>query len=96
MRNVNYQVRKKINRSGADLEYLLECFGDHLAEIHDYPPDVCGFDAVYLYLCDKNHWPISQSRSMEKDDIRLVLAKEMKGWLPPQEARYPGLIPSDD
>ncbi|KJY02635.1 hypothetical protein Mm0Y_03831 [Morganella morganii] len=33
---------------------------------------------------------------MEKDDIRLVLAKEMKGWLPPQEARYPGLIPSDD
>lgn len=96
MNRERYQIRHNIHRTTADLDYILECFGDYLSEIHDYPPDVYGFDAVYLYLCNKHHWPIAQSRAMDKEDIRLVLAKEMKGWTLPKEARHPGQVPTDD
>lgn len=96
MNRERYQIRHNIHRTTADLDYILECFGDHLAESQDYPSDVYGFDAVYLYLCEKYSWPIAQSRAMDKEDIRLVLAKEMKGWVLPKEARYSGQTPSDD
>ncbi|ACY84429.1 hypothetical protein ETAE_1588 [Edwardsiella piscicida] len=55
--------------------------------MHGYPSAVAGFEAIYLYLCDKHHWPIAQTRAMEYDDIRLALALEMQGWSLPSEAR---------
>ena len=96
MNRERYQIRHNIHRTTTDLDYILECFGDHLAERQDYPSDVYGFDAVYLYLCEKYSWPIAQSRAMDKEDIRLVLAKEIKGWTLPKEARHPGQVPTDD
>lgn len=87
MNRERYLVRFKLQRALADLNYSLECFGDHLAEEQGYPSDIYGFEAVYLYLCNKHSWPISQCRSLEKEDIRLALAQEMKGWKLPPEAR---------
>ncbi|WP_373393603.1 hypothetical protein ACEPRU_10290 [Raoultella ornithinolytica] len=88
MSRERYQIRWKLQRAIADLNYSLECFGDHLAQEHGYPSGVDGFEAVYLYLCQKHNWPIAQCRLMGKDDIRLALSQEMKGWKLPPEARF--------
>ncbi|THC27772.1 hypothetical protein E3V94_12725 [Enterobacter sp. AD2-3] len=95
MSKERYYVRWKLQRALADLNYSLECFGDHLAQVNGYPSDIDGFDAVYLYLCQKHHWTISQCRSMDREDIRLALAQEMKGWILPPEARF-GNAAQDD
>ena len=69
----------------ADLNYSLQCFGDHLSEELAYPPEVDGFEAVYLYLCERHNWTIDLCRSMDKNDIRLALSQEMRNWkLPPE------------
>ena len=90
-----YRVRWKLQRAIADLNYSLECFGDHLATENGYPSGIDGFDAVYLYLCEKYHWPIAQCRTMDKEDIRLALSQEMKGWRLPPEARFGHSDPDD-
>lgn len=95
MSRERYHVRWKLQRAIADLNYSLECFGDHLAQEKGYPSGIDGFDAVYLYLCEKYNWPIAQSRQMDKEDIRLALSQEMKGWTLPPEARF-GNSPQDD
>lgn len=88
MNKEHYRVRWNLQRETAKLIYSLECFGDHLAQEHGYPSGVDGFDAVYLYLCQKHNWTIAQCRSMDKEDIRLALSQEMKGWILPPEARF--------
>lgn len=88
MSRERYQVRWNLHRAIADLNYTLECFGDHLGREQGYPPNIDGFEAIYLYLCEKHHWPISQCRLMEKEDIRLALSQEMKGWTLPKEACF--------
>lgn len=90
-----YKARWNLHRAIADLNYSLECFGDYLAQEQGYPPDIDGFEAVYLYLCEKHNWTIDQCRMMDKEDIRLVLSREMQGWKLPREARF-GLSLKDD
>ncbi|MGC1054551.1 hypothetical protein WKH14_19740 [Pantoea agglomerans] len=91
MSRERYLARYNLQQALADLSYSLECFGDHLAAEQGYPGDIDGFEAVYLYLCNKHGWPISQCRSWDKEDIRLALAQEMKGWTLPPEARFGNL-----
>lgn len=91
----HYQIRLNHHKAIAGLNYYLECFGDHLAKENGYPSDIYGFDAVYLYLCNKHSWTISQCRSMEKEDIRLALSQETKGWILPRAARF-GTQDQDD
>lgn len=88
MTRERYQIRWKLQHTIAEMNYLLECFGDYLAQENDYPKGIDGFDAVYLYLANKHHWTIEQCRSMSKEDIRLVLSEEMKGWTVPLDARF--------
>ncbi len=83
-----YYVRWKLNRAIADLNYSLECFGDKLSEQESYPSDIYGFDAIYLYLSNKHGWTIDHCKAMDKGDIRLALAVEMKGWKLPPDARF--------
>lgn len=95
MNKERYYVRWKLHRAISDLNYALECFGDHLAESNNYPNDIDGFDAIYLYLCNKHSWTIEQLRQMKLDDIRLALSEEMKGWKLPPDARF-GRLDKDD
>ncbi|UMR98792.1 hypothetical protein [Escherichia coli] len=88
MRKERYRTRWNLQRAIADLNYALECFGDHLAQEQGYPSDIDGFEAVYLYMCEKHNWTIAQCRAMDKENIRLALAQEMKGWTLPPEARF--------
>ncbi|AFE57978.1 hypothetical protein Q7S_08690 [Rahnella aquatilis HX2] len=88
MSREKYAIRRKLHHAIADLNYSLECFGDHLAAEHSYPSNIDGFDAIYLYLCRKYSWTIPQCRTMHKDDLRLALAVEMKGWRLPQDAVF--------
>ncbi|MEC5321501.1 hypothetical protein VSX61_21635 [Brenneria populi subsp. brevivirga] len=81
-----YLIRWKLHQANAALDYSLECFGDHLAEQESYPVD--GFDAIYLYLTNKHKWPIDTCKAMSKEDIRLALAVELKGWTLPRDARF--------
>lgn len=50
MSRERYSIRRKLHYAIADLNYSLECFGDHLAKENSYPNGVDGFDAVYLYI----------------------------------------------
>ncbi len=88
MSREHYKARWNLHRAIADLNYSLECFGDYLAQEHSYPSEIEGFEAVYLYLCNKHNWTIAQCRLMDKEDIRLALSQEMKGWTLPPEARF--------
>ncbi|ASM01990.1 hypothetical protein ACMFFK_08415 [Serratia marcescens] len=95
MSRERYSIRRKLHYAIADLNYSLECFGDHLAKENSYPNGVDGFDAVYLYLCRKYGWTIQQCRSMDRQDIRLVLELEMKGWRLPKDAIFGNQHPED-
>ncbi|EOI6872144.1 hypothetical protein HL273_08900 [Yersinia enterocolitica] len=81
-----YSSRLVLHYSTANLNFSLECFGDHLAAEQSYPQGINGFEAIYLYLCRKYGWTINQCRAMKKSDIRLVLATEMKDWTLPEDA----------
>lgn len=81
-----YQVRWQLHHTTADLNYSLECFGDHLSEKEGYPSDIYGLDAVYLYLSRKHGWTIKQCREMSMEELRLALSIEMQGWRLPQDA----------
>ena len=83
-----YAVRRRLHYAIADLNYSLECFGDHLATKNSYPNGIDGFDAINLYLCHKYGWTIQQCRDMDKSDIRLALEVEMKGWRLPKDAIF--------
>lgn len=78
--------RQELHYAIADLNYSLECFGDHLAVEYSLPSGIDGFDAIYLYMCRKYRWTIQQCRAMEMSDIRLVLSTEMKDWTLPKDA----------
>ncbi|EPQ9956810.1 hypothetical protein [Enterobacter hormaechei] len=89
-----YHIRWKLHHTLAELNYSLECFGDYLAKQNDYPYDIDGFEAIYLYLQRKYSWPLDKSRGMSLSDIRLALSVEMKGWTLPRDAifeEFPGV-----
>ncbi|EPI3542710.1 TPA: hypothetical protein ACM2WJ_002061 [Klebsiella pneumoniae] len=81
-----YHARWRLHHAKADLNYHLECFGDHLSEKEGYPSDIYGFDAIYLYLSQKLSCTINQCREMTMDDLRLSLSVEMKDWRVPADA----------
>ncbi|WP_370559628.1 hypothetical protein NMD70_08400 [Edwardsiella tarda] len=87
MSHTYYVERWQHYQARAELAYTLDCFGDYLARMHGYPSAVAGFEAIYLYLCNKYHWPITRSRVMAHEDIRLALALEMEDWSLPPEAQ---------
>lgn len=95
MSRQRYSIRRKLHYAIADLNYSLECFGDHLATENSYPKSIDGFDAIYLYLCRKYGWTIQQCRAMEKEDIRLALEVEMIGWQLPPDAIFGSRFPED-
>jgi hypothetical protein len=66
----------------ANLDILLEAFGDELAGRCAYR-EHRGLDAIYAYVAERYHWPPAQVRGMQLEDLRFLLAEEMKGWHAP-------------
>ncbi len=75
--------RKRLHKTRGDLAYLLETFGDTLAQREGYQ-DIDGMEAIYLYLIRTHHWLPRDVRAMNQEDLRLALHQEMQDWtLPP-------------
>lgn len=72
------ESRKRLHAAIGELDYHLELFGDFLAKKEKIPLD--GMDAIHFFLVQKHNWLPRDVRSMSGEDIRLVLANEMKGW----------------
>lgn len=80
-----YEISKRLHSTEGDLAYLLDVFGDHLAQREGYQ-SVDGMDAIHLYLVHKFNWQPAQVRAMSASDLRFVLLEEMHGWTAPKEA----------
>lgn len=85
-RMARYANLKKLHAAQGDLAYLLQVFGDTLAQQQGYT-HIDGMEAIYLYLIHKHHWLPRDVRAMTPDDLRLALHQEMQGWTAPAAAR---------
>jgi len=72
-------ARRRTHATTGNLNYILERFGDKLAKDRGYK-DLDGMEAIWLYLITNYHWTPAYVKSMNTDDIRLVLSQEMKGF----------------
>ena len=79
------ESRKRLHNTQGDLTYLLEVFGDTLAQQQGYK-SIDGMEAIYLYLIHKHHWLPRDVRAMNREDLQLALHQEMQGWTAPQAA----------
>lgn len=79
------QSRKLLHSTRGNMAYLLEVFGDTLAQREGYQ-DIDGIDAIYLYLIRTHHWLPRDVRAMSQEDLQLALHQEMQGWTAPQAA----------
>jgi len=73
------EARERFHDANGKLNYFLELFGDKLAKDQGYK-DVDGFEAIYLYLIKTYNWTPAYVKSMNLDDVRFVLSKEMSGF----------------
>jgi hypothetical protein len=81
-----YEVTRRLYTAHGDLDYMLDVFGDTLAQKEGYK-QVSGMEAIHVYLVRTHHWLPRDVRSMSAEDIRLALHVEMQGWTAPPEAR---------
>jgi hypothetical protein len=72
-------ARQKLHQASANLDYVLERFGDTLAKKEGYE-SIDGIEAIWLYLIRTYHWTPAYVKSMKGEDIRLVLSVEMRGF----------------
>ncbi|WP_287804138.1 hypothetical protein [Diaphorobacter sp.] len=80
------ESRKRQHSVQGDMAYLMEVFGDTLAEQQGYK-DIDGMDAIHLYLINKHHWLPRDVRAMSQTDLQLALHQEMQGWTLPKALR---------
>lgn len=81
-----YEVVRRLHAAQGDAAYLLDVFGDYLAQKEGYK-SLQGIDAVYLYLVRTYHWKPAEVRGMSYEDIRFALSVELEGWTAPKAAR---------
>ncbi|MFT5174507.1 MAG: hypothetical protein ACI8W7_002694 [Gammaproteobacteria bacterium] len=82
-----YQTAKRLHEVEAENRYLLDVFGDHLADREGYRAIAGGFEAVRYYLMQKHSWTPYELRNMSALELRFALVEEMHGWTPPEESR---------
>lgn len=80
-----YEAARRLAAAEGDLAYLLDVFGDTLAERHGYK-SLEGMDAVHFFIVHKFNWTPAQVRAMSASDLRFLLLEEMQGWTAPKEA----------
>jgi len=82
-----YEASKSFHATVGQLNYMLEVFGDTLAEREGYK-SISGMDAIHVYLIKKHSWLPRDVTAMSPDHIRLALFEEMQGWTAPELARF--------
>lgn len=80
-----YQATKRLRAAEGDQAYLLDVFGDALAEREGYK-EVSGMDAIHFYVVHKFNWPPAQFRAMLPADLQFLLLEEMSAWRAPAAA----------
>lgn len=83
----DYEIRKGLHHANADITYLLDVFGDHLAKREKYNSDLHGLDAVRYYLMQKHHWLPRDVQTMNPADMEFAMSEELAGWTLPKAAR---------
>ncbi len=81
-----YKNLRRLHEAEGNLNYILEAFGDTLAEREGYH-DLDGMDAVRFYLIHKFSWLPRDVRAMSHEDMRFVLREELAAWTLPEKAR---------
>ena len=76
------EARKQGHQASGSLNYLLEVFGDTLADREGYR-SLSGIEAVQFYIMQKYNWLPRDVRSMSYEDMRFVLTQELEGWVAP-------------
>lgn len=80
------QARMRLRQALSDQDYLLEVFGDTLAQAQQYK-DLDGLDALRYYLMLKHGWLPREVRALSTEDLRFALHQEMQGWTLPAALR---------
>jgi len=86
MIEAKFQAWRDLHHAEAQLDVLLEAFGDHLAEKEGYQT-IGGIEAVHLYLIRKYSWLPRDVLTMRTSELRLALHVELQGWKAP-----PGVV----
>lgn len=82
----HYETVKRLHEAEGSLAYMLDVFGDTIAEREGYK-SLNGIEAVQYYIVHKFKWLPSVVRSMPSEDLRFVLSEEMHSWTAPEDAR---------
>ncbi len=77
------KINRSLRKSQAEIQHLIDCFGDHLAQKHKY--DRWGLEAVWFYLVERYHWTPAIVRAPNTDDVDFPLHDEMNGWKAPND-----------
>lgn len=83
-----YETTLRVYQAEAEMAYLLDVFGDHLAKTHLLPSDLYGIPAVNYYLMQKHNWTRSQLEQMSSEEKRFALSAELTGYRLPPEAQF--------
>lgn len=78
--------RNKILHTRANIAFLIECFGDFIAQREGYK-NTEGLEAIHIYLINKHHWLPREVRTMSWEDLELALHPEMQTWTPSEAVR---------
>ena len=72
--------RFKRAEAAAELNAAVEILGDLISEHRGYGSDVKGEDAIVAHLAEMHHWLPRDVRTMDRADLRIVLASEFKQY----------------
>lgn len=72
-------VTHRLRHAEADLQVMIDRFGDHLAKREGYNNHK-GIEAVWYFLVQKHHWTPAVVKSFNTDDLQFLLDEEMHGW----------------
>jgi hypothetical protein len=79
------KVNRNLRISEAEIQHLIDCFGDHLAKKNKYK-NRSGIEAVWFHLVEKYHWTPAAVRALNTNDLSFLLEDEMSGWTLPKNS----------
>lgn len=73
------EANKRLRHAQADIQVMIDKFGDYLAEKKEYRSHK-GIEAVWYYLVQKHNWTPAVVRAFNTDDLQFLLEEEMADW----------------
>ncbi|MCX5508368.1 hypothetical protein [Pseudomonas sp. BJa3] len=83
-----YETTLRLYQAQAEMDYILDVFGDSLAKEHKLPNDLYGMEAVDFYLMQKHNWTAAQLNQMTREQKRFALSSELAGFILPKNAHF--------